>query len=266
MEIKIEELSYKGLFKNISIKFKSGQISSLVGKNGSGKTTLLNYIYMLDRPEQGKIKISKKQICPSLKKIEKNKLRKDMFYIMQTYENQFAQSNILKDIKFLSGKKNGEIIQLLSEFKLEESILKKSYLDLSSGELKKIIIISMILSDSKIILIDEPTLGLDEKGQLLILKWLKKLKRDGKLILITSTNSEFLLKISDQIYAINNEKICFYDDKNGFFDNALNLNKVSLQMPNTYEFRSLVLNNKNIKLPYQDNVNDLIKDVYRNVK
>lgn len=266
MEIKIDNLTYKTIFNCVSCNFKSGQISSIVGKNSSGKTSLLNLLYKLDDFDGGTIKVSKRSLTKKMLKVEVYNYRKDIFYIMQDYEKMFVQSNILKDIKYLCGKNVDKLDELLKEFNLNKEILKKTYSDLSHGELKKILIISMILSDSNIILLDEPTIDLDDKGIFLLVKWLKKLKRDGKLLIVVSTNSDFIFKISDKIYTIINKKINIEEDVNKFLEDSTKTDRVGLEIPKLLEFRNIVLKSKKIKLMYRDNINDLIKDVYNNAR
>lgn len=266
MEIKIENLKYKTIFNEVSCTFKSKNISTIVGRNSTGKTSLLNLLYKLENYDSGSIKVGKRHLTNKMLKIEINNYRKDIFYMLQDYETQFIQSNILKDINNLCGKANSNLNELLKEFHLKEEILKKSYFELSSGELKKILIITMILSDCKLILLDEPTIGLDEKTFFLLIKWLKKLKREGKTIIIVSSDSNFVYKVTDEIFKIIDKDILLEDDINKLIEDKNEMNKLGLEIPKTISFRSLALKKKKIRLMYRDDINDLIKDVYRNAR
>ena len=171
--------------------------------------------------------------------------------------------NILEDIKYGLNKFDyNKFYELLKYFGLDDKILKKNYNDLSDGEKKKILLIKTFMSDSKIIILDDVTSALDSKSIDKLIKYLKKEKRN-RMILITSFDSDFLLSVSDNIIILDDGII--YSDKYFAFSNEILLNKVGMNMPSVLKFRQIVLNKKNIKLIYRDNINDLIKDIYRNV-
>lgn len=263
MEIEFIEVNYKNLLKNINLKIKSNEITSVVGKAGSGKSLLLNIILGNNLNFDGQIVIDGQSLND--KKIES--IRQDIFYLQQNYNNQLFNINVLEDIKYgVSDFDKDKLNELLINFNLDSEILKKNYFELSSGEIKKILIISMFISNKKIILLDDPTNGLDQKSITNLVKLLKKEKRNGKTIIICSPNSDFLLSLSDKIIAINNKEVIEFDNKYDFFSNKKTMDKSGLNIPNVLKFRELALNKKNIKLIYRDNINDLIKDIYRYAK
>ena len=120
----------------------------------------------------------------------------------------------------------------------------------------------MIIADKKIILLDDITSGLDHKSISVLIKFLKKEKRNNKIIIVTSQDSQFLLSV----LILDNANLIKKENKYEFFSNQDLLNKCGLIMPEILKFREIVLKRKGIKLLYRDNVNDLIKDIYRNVK
>lgn len=269
MEIKLDKITHNNLIENISTTFKPGTIATIVGKNAEGKTSVLDLIYLLKNEYTGSIFVDQDKIDSKTKKSELRKYRKNFFYITSNHKKQFMQITILKDILKLSGtsvSKIKEQTEMFRKFNLPMDILEKSYFELSSGELKKILIISMIISNSSVIIIDEPTSYLDDKSVEVLIAYLKKLKREGKTIILSSTNSEFIYKVTDYIYLLNNKKLSFYQTKTQFLENKTNLDRAGLTIPNALNFRNIVLKQKNIKLLYRDNINDLIKDVYRNAK
>lgn len=267
MEIKFVDVKYKNIIENLNIEINSNQIISVVGKNSSGKTSFLNLIYGLDIDFVGKIIIDGKVIDQNIKTKEINKLKKEMFYMSQNYQEQLFNVNVLQDIKYgIFNFSEDKLVELLKSFNLKNEILNKNYYELSSSEIKKILIIKMIIADRKIILLDDPTSGLDQKNISVLIKFLKKEKRNGKIIILTSTDSDFLLSISDSILKLDNGKIKIKENKHEFFSNQTLLNKYGLSMPDILKFREIVLKRKNVKLLYRDNINDLLKDIYRNVK
>lgn len=267
MAVKFIDLNYRDVFNKINLEIKANQITSLVGKNGSGKTSFLNLIFGLDLSFDGNIVIGKKNIDKKTKNKELMLVRKNIFYLQQDFSSQLFNINVLEDIKYgLPNLDLNKLYELLKYFNLNGEILNKSYFELSEGEIKKILIIIMLISDNKIILLDDPTNGLDQKSVASLIKLLKKEKRNGKTIIITSQDSEFLLNVSDKIILIENGNLIEMDNKYEFFGNEELINKSDLEMPNVLKFREKVLNKKNIKLVYRDNINDLIKDIYRSAK
>ncbi len=173
--------------------------------------------------------------------------------------------NILEDLKY--GNPNydeeymGELIKLLG---LDSDVLNKNYTELSKSEYRKVLIILTLLRKNKIIILDNPTIGLDEKSINGLIKILKNERRKDNIILITSNNSDFLLPISDNIFVIDENEVKNIDNKYDFFDNDKLLEYVRLDKPSIMKFYSEV-KRKNIKLRYRDNISDLLKEIYINV-
>lgn len=267
MAVKFVDVSYKNIFEKVNFEIAKGQIVSVVGKNGSGKTTVFELIYGQDLKFDGKINLGKKILDKNRKQKQLKEIRKDIFYLRQDYCNQLFNINILEDINYYVGiPKEEKLEELLKGFGLNNSVLKKHYSELSYGELKKILLILVILSDKKILLLDDVTSDLDLKGKKTLIKKLKQLKREGKIIVLSSCDADFLLEASDVVLYIDDNKLAVKNDKYNFFKNKNLLNKCSMEMPKILEFKDIVLKRKKIKLLYRDNINDLIKDIYRNAK
>ena len=203
--------------------------------------------------------------------------------LRQNYCDQLFNINVLEDIKYYVGNdREYEVEDLLRGFGLNSGILKKHHSELSDGQIKKVLLIIMLLSNEKILLLDDVTSDLDLKGRKTLIKQLKKVKRDGKVIILSSSDVNFLLEVTDVVLYIidnkivvernkycfceNNDKIVVESDKYNFFGNESVLNKCNMEMPKILQFKDVVLKRKKIKLLYRDNINDLIKDIYRNAK
>lgn len=258
MAIKIIDMCYKNIFKNVNLELEEAKVISIQGKNGSGKTILFDLIYGFDINTEGKIIIDG---------VINKKINENIFYIRQDYSKQLFNINILEDIKyFVPNYEKEKMDELFKYFDLDLSVLKKHCKDLSDGELKKVLLIIMFLSNKKILLIDDITSGLDYKSKKNLIKIIKKEKRNGKLFIISSFDSDFLISVVDKIIYIIDKKVEFNEDKYSFFDNEILLNKCKLNMPKTIQVKNIVFKNKKIKLLYRDNINDLIKDIYRNAR
>ena len=175
--------------------------------------------------------------------------------------------NIKEDIKFYLGEYNeSKLYELLKLFNLDSTILDNNYLELSSSEKRKILLIIGLMIDSKIIILENPTFRLDNKAIQSLVKCLKKIKREEKIIIITSYNTNFLLEIADRIVVLDNRKIIEDGNKFDVLSNKKILNKINLNIPNIIQYVDKVKELKNIKIGYRDNINDLIKDVFRYAK
>lgn len=267
MAVKFVDVSYKNVLKKVNFEIDKGQIVSVVGKNGSGKTTVFDLIYGQDLNFDGKIMLCKKTLDRTKKAKQLKEIRKDIFYLRQDYCNQLFNINILEDINYYVGNCNDDKIEeLLKAFGLDSIVLTKHHSELSDGEIKKILLIIMLLSNRKILLLDDVTASLDLKGRKTLIKQLKKIKRDGKVIILISNDTDFILEVVDGVLYFDDNKIAFENDKYNFLNNKSILNKCGMEMPKILQFKNVALKRKKIKLFYRDNINDLIKDIYRNAR
>ena len=112
---------------------------------------------------------------------------------------------------------------------------------------------------------DRPDSYLDDKSIQSLIKILKRLKKE-KVIIISSNNINFILQISEKVVVINKTKVIECDDKFNILNNEAIMNRIGFSIPFVVEFENRVKKIKNIRLVQRDNVNDLLKDIYRNVK
>ena len=255
-----EKINYekKEVLKNINMKFEAGKITSIIGKSGSGKTTLLELIDNIIVPTKGEIIIE-----------DVNKIG----FLFQFPEEQFFNQTVKKELevilKLSDYKKNinKRIHDVLEMVNLSEDYLNKNPFNLSSGEKRKLALASVLILNPKIILLDEPTIGLDDKDKNEMIKLIRMLKnRYNKTIIIASHDMNFIHKITDYIYVLDNKKIIMEGDKYTIFKQEEKLNKIKIKVPNLISFSNKVLKIKKIKIGYRDDINDLIKDIYRYVK
>lgn len=263
MEIVFENVNYQEILKNINLIFKSGKISSLIGKNYDSKKCILDLIFGLCIADKGLISVhdTKFETSQDVKYIKNNVL-----YFGNSYDYNF-NLKVIDDIKFGIKKiKQSDVNDLIRQFGLNSTILQKNYTELSKGETQKIRLIRAILSDKKVMIFNNPTLNLDKKGIKTLVKILKAKKKEEKVIIINSEDSNFVLQVSDEIVVIHNSQIFLKDKKLNVMSNSQILNIAGMKTPNVIDFEGKVLKQKNIKLGYRDNVDDLIKDVYRHAK
>ncbi|MBE6144548.1 MAG: ATP-binding cassette domain-containing protein [Firmicutes bacterium] len=282
MEIKFNNVSYtynpnspikKKALSNIDLAIKEKQINGIIGRSGSGKTTLVELLNALLIPTSGNIKVDEFIIQKDKKIVNVNNLRVNIGLVFQFPEEQFFNLKVKDEIKF--GMKYFDIkadeidnrcIEALNMVGLDDSYLNRDTFKLSSGEMRKVAIASVLAFNPKVVILDEPTIGLDSssKKNLINLIRLLKVKYDKTIIVITH-DVDLLHQISDYIFVLDNGKLVLEGDKYQVFTSEELLN-YGLIPPKIIEFEKLVLENKNIKIGYRDDINDLIKDIYRYAK
>lgn len=241
---------------DINMKIKSGKVNAIIG---NGKTTLLELVIGLKKNTSGEITYDGK-----LLKNTKDFLNK-IAYVVESPETQFIYKTVLKEFERIN-KSISDIIESLAYVGLKEDILKQSPQSLSNGEKRKVGLALAIVKNAEVIIIDEPTLGLDYNSKKAVTKVLKDLKKADKTIIITSNDIEFIHMVSDHIFVLANGQIIFEGDKYKVFKEEDILASYGIDVPNVIKFSNVAQKEKGIKLGYRDEINDLIKDIYRNAK
>jgi len=282
MEIRFNNVSFsyneklkskKQALTNINLDIKKGKINGIIGRSGSGKTTLVELINALLIPTIGNIKVDDFIIEKGKKIININNLRVNIGLIFQFPEEQFFNLKVKEEIKFgmtYFNVKTEEIdkrcIDALKMVGLDETYLERETFKLSSGEKRKVAIASILAFNPKVVILDEPTIGLDSLSKKNLISLIRKLKtRYHKTIIIITHDVDLLHQISDYIFVLDNGKVVLEGNKYEVFTND-ELTNYGLVPPKIIEFEKLVQKKKNIKLGHRDDINDLIKDIYRYAK
>lgn len=206
---------------NVSFSLKQGTITSLLGPNGSGKTTLIKMICGLIIPDKGEIKIKGisvtkevKKACASLGCILEGE--RNIYYYLSVYDNlyYFGTLNFIPK-KELQSRIN-HVLQLL-DLKDKKYELASN---LSRGMQQKLALGITLIKDAEILLLDEPTLGLDVTSTNHLLHTLKRLAKEGKTILLTTHQLDLSQRISDDIILFNKGKIFQHTSKEALLKEA----------------------------------------------
>ena len=281
MEVKFYNVYYtynektplsKLVLGNINITFKEGTINGIIGRSGSGKTTMIELINALILPTKGNITVGSKVISRTRKIKNINNLRYRIGLVFQYPEEQFFCKTVKEEIEFGMKyfKKNVKSMEkhvsdALLMVGLDDSYLARNPYTLSSGEMRKVAIASILAFNPKIVILDEPTIGLDNSSKENLIRIIKLLKnRYHKTIIIVSNDTDMLHRISDHIVLLDKGKIILEGSKYEVFKQ--DIEKYGIKKPKIIEFEELVYKEKKIKIGLRDDINDLMKDVYRYVK
>ncbi len=180
----------------------------------------------------------------------------NIFYL----DKRVSVSN--KKVSSLFSSNMDKAIEIIKDFNLDNTFLDKKINELSHSELKILKYILLIISNKKIIIIDEPFMDLDYQNKKRIILLIKSLIKGRKTVIVGSIDSNIIYSLCKKVLFIK-ENDYYYDDIK-VFSNIKVLDKYNVMMPDIVRF-ILLAKNKNIKLNYSYDIRDLIKDVYRNV-
>lgn len=265
MGIKFKNVSYKKNMGKLNLDLKTDQVISVIGDNENIINLFFKLIYGLELPTEGEIAINRSLIDCKTNNKKLVQIRNKIAYLTPNSDEMLFNINILEEIKYgISKQKDIRISEFLQLFNLDENILKKTYTEISDSEKRKICLLSILLKDAPITLLLNPTAYLDTKSKQNLIKYLRKEKRNKKLFIVSSWDSDFLLQVSDEIILFNKTDVTVEKDKYKIFSNEKMMNEFQLNVPWVIKFKNRVLELKKIKLNNRDNVNDLLKDIYRN--
>jgi len=256
MSIKVENLTHiyskDTVFQhvaldNISFTIDDGEFVGLIGHTGSGKSTLIQHLNGLLKPTSGKIYIDDVDI--NSKEVPLKLIRQKVGLVFQYPEHQLFEETVYKDVAF------GPMNLNLTEKEIHERVKSsldlvglnfdevkdKSPFDLSGGQKRRVAIAGVLAMKPKVLILDEPTAGLDPKGRDEILSQIKLLHQKEKLtIILVSHSMEDIAKLVDKILVMNKGKIQFFDTPQKIFKEAETLERIGLGVPQvSYLIREL---------------------------
>lgn len=235
---------YKAL-DNVSFSVEKGDFVAVVGKTGAGKSTLMQMLNGLLYPTSGEVIIDNFIVSSDKKRRSKKLflLRKKVGMVFQFPEYQLFEENVLKDVMF--GPKNFGLkedeakkvaIKALNDVGIPESYFKKSPFELSGGEKRKIAIAGILASNPDIIVLDEPTAGLDPSSKLEIMDLIKKLNVGGKTVILVTHDMDVVMNYAKKVVVLNDAKLIKITTPERLF-NEEDIESYSLEIPTLYKFK-----------------------------
>ncbi|MBE6153802.1 MAG: energy-coupling factor transporter ATPase [Firmicutes bacterium] len=282
MEIKFENVSYSYLagtplqvdaLKDINLTIEANKINALVGPSGSGKSTLIELINGLKLPTKGTVYVGEHKLKNNIRIVNANKLRFEIGFVFQNPEDQFFQKTVKKEIQFgmkyfgyKTDKINQRVEDALKMVGLDNTYASRNPFELSGGEKRKVAIASVLAFNPDVIVLDEPTNGLDTTSKESLVKLIKTLKEKyNKTIIVVSHDVDVIYKFVDNVIILSNGKVLFQGDKYSVFKNIDILTKNGVKVPRIVEFLHKTECKTGKYLGDIDNVEDLTKEIIQNV-
>ena len=198
---------------NVSLQITQGELVGVIGHTGSGKSTLMQMLNGLLRPAEGQVLLDGRDIWEQPKKIREVRFKVGM--VFQYPEYQLFEETVYKDIAFgaqnrgLEGEALDRAVRDAADFTgLKPSLLEKSPFDLSGGEKRRAAIAGVIAMDPEVLVLDEPTAGLDPMGREVLLSQIMRYHKErGNTVLLVSHSMEDIARVADRILVMNKGKL-----------------------------------------------------------
>ena len=222
---------------NVSFSVEKGELIGIIGHTGSGKSTLVQMLNGLIKPTSGQVLLEGEDIWSNPKEIRKIRFRVGM--VFQYPEYQLFEETVYKDIAFgpankgLDEKEIDCAVRNAAKFTgLKDEMLQKSPFDLSGGEKRRAAIAGVIAMDPEILVLDEPTAGLDPMGREVLLSQIVQYHKERKnTIFLVSHSMEDIARVADRIIVMNKSELVMFDKTRNVFSRGDELEKIGLRIP-----------------------------------
>ncbi len=251
---------------NLTISEKN-EFITIVGHTGSGKSTLVQMMNALLVPTTGSVTVFGNEITYKKQKNLK-RLRKNVGLVFQFPEYQLFEETVLKDVCF--GPKNYKLEnpvakakEALSSVKIYEDKYEKSPFRLSGGEKRKVAIAGILASEPNVLILDEPTVGLDPQTKKELLLLLKEINKEKTVIIITH-DMNALWEVSTRVIVLDDKKIVYDGDKYTLFKNEELVRKHSLDYPDIIKIMNTIKEKTGKDMDvYKENIDDAFDELLK---
>ncbi len=253
--IKTENLTYtysqgtpfeKTAVNNVNLEIEEGELVGIIGHTGSGKSTLIQHLNGLIKPTSGNVYIDGADIWN--KDVKLRDVRFKVGLVFQYPEYQIFEETVYKDIAF--GPKNmgldeKEIDRRVRETAelvgISEELLGKSPFELSGGQKRRVAIAGVMAMKPKVLILDEPTAGLDPKGREVILGQIKRYHAEtGSTVLLVSHSMEDVARFAQKLLVMNKGEVFCYDTPPAVFERADEISGIGLAVPQVTKIFSIL--------------------------
>ena len=227
----------KTAVNNVSLSIEKGEFIGIMGHTGSGKSTLVQMLNGLMKPTSGQVLLDGEDIWANPKDIRKIRFKVGM--VFQYPEYQLFEETVAKDIAFgptNMGKSGAELEKAVNDAArftgLKDELLEKSPFDLSGGEKRRAAIAGVIAMNPEVLVLDEPTAGLDPMGRDVLLSQIVQYHKERKnTVILVSHSMEDIARVADKIIVMNKSNLVMFDKTKEVVSKGRELEKIGLRVP-----------------------------------
>ena len=228
---------------DVSLTIEDGSYTAIIGHTGSGKSTILQLLNGLLVPTEGSVRVFETLITSTSVNKQIRQIRKQVGLVFQFAENQIFEETVLKDVAF--GPQNfgvsveeAETIarEKLALVGIDESLFGRSPFELSGGQMRRVAIAGILAMEPSILVLDEPTAGLDPIGRKELMALFKKLHQDGITIVLVTHLMDDVAEFADQVYVMEKGKLVKGGKPSLVFQNVEFMEKIQLGVPKITRF------------------------------
>lgn len=228
---------------DVSLTIEDGSYTALIGHTGSGKSTILQLLNGLLVPSQGSVRVFDTLITSTSKNKDIRQIRKQVGLVFQFAENQIFEETVLKDVAF--GPQNfgvsEEDAEQIAREKLalvgiDESLLNRSPFELSGGQMRRVAIAGILAMEPAVLVLDEPTAGLDPLGRKELMTLFKKLHKSGMTIVLVTHLMDDVAEYANQVYVMEKGRLVKGGKPSDVFQDVVFMEEVQLGVPKITAF------------------------------
>ncbi|WP_173303082.1 energy-coupling factor transporter ATPase [Streptococcus sp. 8854] len=228
---------------DVSLTIEDGSYTALIGHTGSGKSTILQLLNGLLVPSQGSVRVFDTLITSTSKNKDIRQIRKQVGLVFQFAENQIFEETVLKDVAF--GPQNfgvsEEDAEKIAREKLalvgiDESLLNRSPFELSGGQMRRVAIAGILAMEPAVLVLDEPTAGLDPLGRKELMNLFKKLHQSGMTIILVTHLMDDVAEYANQVYVMEKGRLVKGGKPSDVFQDVVFMEEVQLGVPKITAF------------------------------
>jgi len=228
---------------DVSLTIKDGSYTALIGHTGSGKSTILQLLNGLLVPTDGEVRVFDTLITPTSVNKEIRQIRKQVGLVFQFAENQIFEETVLKDVAFGPqnfgvSREEAETIarEKLALVGIDESLFERSPFELSGGQMRRVAIAGILAMEPRILVLDEPTAGLDPIGRKELMNLFKKLHQDGITIVLVTHLMDDVAEYADQVYVMEKGRLVKSGEPSFVFQDIDFMERIQLGVPKITRF------------------------------
>ena len=228
---------------DVSLTIKDGSYTALIGHTGSGKSTILQLLNGLLVPTDGEVRVFDTLITPTSVNKEIRQIRKQVGLVFQFAENQIFEETVLKDVAFGPqnfgvSREEAETIarEKLALVGIDESLFERSPFELSGGQMRRVAIAGILAMEPRILVLDEPTAGLDPIGRKELMNLFKKLHQYGITIVLVTHLMDDVAEYADQVYVMEKGRLVKSGEPSFVFQDIDFMEKIQLGVPKITRF------------------------------